>query len=801
MDIKLKLTALQNLAKTAGEVAETAIRKEFTKIIAVFQSETEYNNLADQVKLLDTIAYRVDEEAVGAIRSLLERLKVLKLTYGVIPGYSTIRLHEYQNNFTLMVKALQVLQNIRYHQPLEILDIFFEYSCHTEESVTKEAIHGIEKLAGYDLDIFYGDGKNWPGLGWEPQEKVLEKIASLNETQKQKYFSAIIVACEQILSPTISGTSSTYKTVKLRSGAVPAIDGVKQIRQKAIDELQAIYAIAKNVELKKAILSAMTTATHHPHVGTYEDDVLAMIIENTITVIKFMKTIVVFDDLLLMQRIEHDAYWLFYHNGALNETIRREALEIRDMLYADEEYQKFRILIGFESIFHDWEKNEKEIEDFDRERKFREVEAFKLAEKIGSDSYNEWKERIIRYASIKSNDMATFPYFGKFLEHFGKTSPALALKLLLENANLLENFIIAILRGIAETEHKGDAYFLIEDWCDKGNYLLSLARFFEYFPEVNEKLLKKILDKAIASNDLHTLNQIIFSISAQYNEDNKHLIKNFFVPVLEKLTVHKNSSWIFGFWFRKQLSNILVDMESAEHIAILDNLSWVQEVNHHVEEILYVIAKQSPELVITFFCNRLLMEKDGKVKGKYTAIPFSFHKLSEPLSQYPKQAINAVLKIYDGNYGLFIYRGARLLKNIFPNFPPEFQQKLLEVVQSKKENDLLFAMAIIRNYNGNPIIHDFCKRIVNILPDDSNLTNELSIILQSTGVVTGEYGFVDAYKQKVVEIRSWLQDKSPKVRKFAQNYISSLEKRIEYEKKRADEDITLRKHQYGEEED
>lgn len=803
MDIKQKKSILAHLNQKAGTdpIVLQAIQKEFAKITAALKSETQYDNIADQLDLLDTIAYRVYEEAVGAIRDLLERLKGLELTYEEIPGYPAGRLREYQNNFSLMVKALEVLKNIRYHQPFEIMDIFFEYSCHTEESVAKKATHGIEKLAGYDLDIFYSDGKDWPGLGWEPQEKVLEKIALFDEMQKQKYFAAIIAACEQILSPTISGTNSTYKTVTWRVGAVPAIDGVKELRKKALDELKNLYALAKNVGQKKAILNVMEKATRTPHMGKYGDDVLAMIIENTIAVVDFMKGVAVSDDMQIMQKIEHDVYWLLYHKGTLDETIHKVALEIRDALYADEEYQKFRILIGFESIFHDWEKGGKEREDFDRERKFREAEALNLAETIDTDSYNEWKERIIRYASIKSNDMATFPYFGKFLEHFGKTSPALAMQLLLETSDHLENFIIAILCGIAETERKGDAYSLIEGWCDEGKYLFSLAKFFEYSPEVDEALLKKILNKAEANNDLSTLNQIISSISTQYNEENKHLIKRLFMPALEKLTAHKNSGWIFDFWIRKQRGDILSDMEVAEHKAILDNLFWLQEVDYHAEEILCVIAKQSPELVIQFFCNRILKEKDEEDKNKYDAIPFSFDKLSEPLSQHPMQAIDAIQDIYDGNYGLFIYHGARFLKNIFPSFPPEFQQKLLEVIQSKEEKDLLFVMSILRNYDGDPIIHNICKEIVNLLPDGSNLTNELSIILQSTGVVSGEYGFVQAYKQKIEDIQPWLQDQSPRVKEFAQNYIVSLEKSIEYETKRADEDIALRKHHYGAGED
>ena len=759
MDTKLRQAALQNLARTAGEIAETAIKKECTKITAALQSETQYDHIADQLELLDAIAYRVYKEVVSAIRMLLERLKCLELTYQEIPGLAAERLCEYQNNYMLVVKALEVLEHIRYYQPSEVLDIFFDYSCHEEESVAKRAKHGIEEFAEYNLDIFYGNGKDWSGLGCWPQETVLEKIASFDERQKQKYFSTIIVACEKILSPTISGISSTYKTVTWRTGAVPAIDGVKQIRQKTVDELQNLYALAKNVGQKKAVLNAMETATRTPHRGEYGDDVRAMIIENSIAVVEFMKGVAVSDDMQIMQKIEHDAYWLLYRMGALNKTIRGVALGIRDALYANEEYQKFRLLIGFESIFHDWEKSRKESEDFDRERKFRDAEVLKLVETIDKDSYNKWKERIIRYAGIESNDMATFPYFGKFLELFGKTSPALALQLLLETSDQLKNFIVAILYGVADTERKGDVYSLIEGWCNEGKYLFSLARFFEFSPEVNEELLKKILDKALASNDLPTLNQIISSVSAQYNEENKHLIKKFFIPALEKLTAHKNTDWIFRVWFRKQRGDILTDMEVAEHKAILDNMFLLQEVDYHAEEILYVIAKQSPELVIQFFCDRLLKEKEEEDKGRYDAIPFSFYKLSEPLSQHPAQAIDSVLARFDGNYGLFIFGGARLLKNIFPNFPPEFERKLLEVVTSEEEKDLLFVMAILKNYDGNPIIHNVCKEIIKILPDGSKLANELSIILESTGVVTGEYGFVEAFKQKMEEIQPWLQDK------------------------------------------
>lgn len=169
------------------------------------------------------------------------------------------------------------------------------------------------------------------------------------------------------------------------------------------------------------------------------------------------------------------------------------------------------------------------------------------------------------------------------------------------------------------------------------------------------------------------------------------------------------------------------------------------------------------------------------------------------LALIPEQAVDTVLKAYDGNYSLFIYRGARLLKNIFTELPKAFEQKLISVIQSKQEKDILFVMAILKNYDGKPVIHNVCKELIKVLPDDDSLINEVSIILQSTGVVSGEYGFVEAYKQKIEETKPWLKDKDNKIQDFAKDYISRLEKQIEYEKKRADEDIALRKHQYGDE--
>jgi hypothetical protein len=69
--------------------------------------------------------------------------------------------------------------------------------------------------------------------------------------------------------------------------------------------------------------------------------------------------------------------------------------------------------------------------------------------------------------------------------------------------------------------------------------------------------------------------------------------------------------------------------------------------------------------------------------------------------------------------------------------------------------------------------------------------------LLATGVVSGEYGFVDAYKSKQADIEPWLSDENPDVVAFACQYKELLGRMIEDETKRVVESVALEKHRYG----
>jgi hypothetical protein len=233
---------------------------------------------------------------------------------------------------------------------------------------------------------------------------------------------------------------------------------------------------------------------------------------------------------------------------------------------------------------------------------------------------------------------------------------------------------------------------------------------------------------------------------------------------------------------------------------VLDNLLVLPAIEYHAEEVLAVIAQRTPEKVIGFFCRRTEFERDkGDSEAEFEAIPYEFHKIQEPLSRAPHAAVNLVLKQFQSDSSLFTFRGARLLRNIFPTVTGEFEAELLNLVRQGGELNLEFVLSVLRNYHGEPFVHRLCREIVTSIPSDSALRNEVAIVLETTGVVSGEFGMAEAYERKRKEVLDWITDPDERVQSFAQWYVAGLERMRDAERKRAEEDIALRKFQYGEE--
>ena len=300
----------------------------------------------------------------------------------------------------------------------------------------------------------------------------------------------------------------------------------------------------------------MQEAARAPDVKADDKETYKMISQDTVEVLEFFSSLLPTEDMEILQDIEHDSFWINYHRGN-NEDVHKAALAIRDSLDSNNEYWVFKILVGFEGVFEDWEEPKKKgAEDFERIRELRISEANKFVSDINEETYDVWKDRILSYAKIESEDLATFPNFGKFLERFGSESPELALKLIQENTEQLERFLVAVLDGLWQGARDKTKELLLS-WVVQGKYIVQSIRLFSYVDQLDTEILDMCLKQAIDMNDTYALNCIISSVAHNFDENNKELIARYFITSLVVLTKNENANWIYDFWFRKNRDEIL----------------------------------------------------------------------------------------------------------------------------------------------------------------------------------------------------------------------------------------------------
>jgi hypothetical protein len=283
--------------------------------------------------------------------------------------------------------------------------------------------------------------------------------------------------------------------------------------------------------------------------------------------------------------------------------------------------------------------------------------------------------------------------------------------------------------------------------------------------------------------------------------------KAIFMRALREMSKRDDASWANSIWLSRDFLALIGTMEADERSELLGTLTLLPELNYQAENLLYEIAKQDVHAVLDFLVGRLqharALEKRTRQTGKnetdrFEAIPYQLHRLNEILARVPEALLAALRRDFDGeSSAMFSYRGARIIKSAFPEFDDPLETLLLKYIESGDELDIEFVLGILRTYDGLPKIQNICKAIIKTVPERSKTWNEVAAAFESTGIVRGEYGLVEAYESKVLELSSWVNDDDERVRTFAEWLIGSLQSLIAQERQRTDQNLALRKYQYG----
>jgi hypothetical protein len=133
---------------------------------------------------------------------------------------------------------------------------------------------------------------------------------------------------------------------------------------------------------------------------------------------------------------------------------------------------------------------------------------------------------------------------------------------------------------------------------------------------------------------------------------------------------------------------------------------------------------------------------------------------------------------------------------MFPAFPENLAHELTALAATGTDDDVGFIFQVLRAYQGQQTTHEVVKELVARLPEDDQRLKIAEICLQSTGVVGGEFGFVEAYRTRKAQIETWLTDTRARVRSFAEKFGRQLEQSIAAEQRRAEQHKEMRRRHY-----
>ncbi len=699
----------------------------------------------------------------------------------------------------LVVRILCDLRYINVEETLRALAHIHQVV--DDADVRKEVENCATELARYDLHI-------WEKAGPAIQLALVDAIDGLTAEERSSFWPLLRIIWRECLGTELRGAAFSADSMTISTGAVPAIKDLRTIREKSLAGLLEFYDWASDTDGKQAILNSLFHGTHLPTQAVYSNDLCAMVLSDTKRIVEEVTKRSADMPYEVLEHVEHSLLYQYRRVRDiadapddrlgckdLAQAVAASILEFRDTANGVTGFVRYKTLVGYESVFPmQWEDQSfdfAEVEHYRRER---------IAEYIGTlsdETEEEWYGTIERCAATKSNDMATFPLFGDFLVLLAKHKPEMAERFVLRANEDVLNFLAAFLTGLYQSGDRAAYDRTVRRYLDAGSHLTALARQWRFSAVEDEAFLKAILDQAIAKEDEIAVMECVVAVVTRHTENLDPLIKSCFEPGLRYLTAKNDARWVNGAWFTDE-AKIFFSRLSAETADLaLDNLMSIARLDTHVERILAYIARGHAAAVWTFLGRRITEdERERDRQDRYEAIPYQFYELPKILSQDATSAVRVARGLYTPGDTLFQFRGGRLLSAMFPAFPENLAQELTALAHDGSDDNVGFILQVLRAYQGQQTTHAVVKELVARLPDDDERLAIAEICLQSTGVVGGEFGFVEAYRARKAQIETWATDPRPRVKAFAERFVRRLDQSIAAEQRRAEQQREMRRREF-----
>jgi ppGpp synthetase/RelA/SpoT-type nucleotidyltranferase len=707
--------------------------------------------------------------------------------------------------------VIRIIEDLRYADAVGTLQLLIDiYRDEPDEDIRRQIVNAVKALSEYIIDVYRQVG---PGL----QIALVDHLASLTEADIDRFRPISLTVWHEVLQSDITGVRFTADTMSVSTGAVPTSDRLKEVRDKAIGALFAAYDRSSDDIQRRDVLSALDGATRTPSQGHYSNELLATTLNDATRIVKFVTQRAKSAGFGLLQHLEHGFLLDFRRASSI---VRDEAdrfncqsearalvtaiLEFRDTINADDDYVRFKVLVGFESVYSGhWEDEEYDFEKADEHRRI-EVERY-----IGGiDDANEenWFNLITLCAETKSDDLATLPPLGNFISKLAEHKPEVAERLLAKASDKLRNFLAGFLNGMALGGNDEIYQRTLENELSSAKYLEGIAHHLRHPVVSKPEFAARLLKRSIENDAPVAVIECLLLALEHYDTEKVVDADTFLRDALAFLNARVDTRWVSGAWFMRKPIKLYDELSPDRTAQLLTNLGFLPQVDYRVEPILAGLAKRQLEAVWDYFEDRLTKETTkGTDDQRFEAVPFRFHfqGLVKALSADPHLAIAKGLSWFSQDRRLFRFRGGRLLSIAFPECTPAFAAALAALVKDSENGDAEadFALAILENYEGEPSTHAVLKEIVSRFPDDVGKMNQVRISIDNAGVVSGDLGFVDAWRAKKEALAGWLDDERLALKEFAVKHRAELDLNIATEHRRAETEKEMRKRDFEDEDD
>jgi ppGpp synthetase/RelA/SpoT-type nucleotidyltranferase len=649
------------------------------------------------------------------------------------------------------------------------------------------------------------------GLG--VQATLLDAIDHLGPEGWDAHRLLLTPMLGNMLSLEVSGTTHHSAKVEFKRGTLPESPELKAIRARAVNLLTAIFVRADTDAQRLAALQAIRTATRAPMQGGYSDATQELIMRSAAEVIEFHTQILPGLSLELRQACEAWVNRLYLTYMELPDNMRAQrrlveaqapliaaGLEFRDAVNADPEYVIFKTLVGYESVFPPaW-----------ADRNFRDVEAeaFRqsvfpgLIDSVTDATAEAWLRRLDLFARADGADGATFTSFGKFLGQLAEAKPEIVLGYLPRLDGPLKTFLPKMLNGLLKSVLRPQTLAVMDQWVADGQNLALLAWQQRVADPFDEGLLSRILQRAMAINDLATVTNVLIASADQFDAHPGTLISEVFMPAIVFLEASGQYDWLRWRWTSLLGKGIVEGLDEASAERLLQALVRCPDLEHNCEYMVASVARNFPVKVLRFIGERIQLAKSDAAPADYKAVPFDPHMLREALQAQLAKSPDMVLKEAQAWFRTdrlrFPYGGARTVVSIFPAVEGEMATYLMQIATEGDRGELAFLVALMEAYNGQLFLYPILRALVARLEPDDALLRVVAHAFEQSEVVSGDFGYAELNVERRSWIQPWLEDENEKVRAYGQKRIRELEATIATETRRAEIDIAMRRLAYGE---